>query len=321
MKSKIVISGSIAIDRIMRFDGHFKDYILKENLDSLSISVFLESQNESHGGVAANIAYNLALLGDHPVVLGSVGLDAKLYMEKLEKIGVDISHLHTSSLSTAAFNVITDSSNNQVGGFYPGAMFDSESLSFAPWKNTESLAVIAPHDPIAMGRQVAECKDLGIPYCYDIGQQVSNTDTDIMLEGVKGATILILNSYEMGVLSKKIGMTPDDIKAFVPIVITTLGGKGSIIEGSAVNEPIEVGIVPPQDVLDPTGAGDAYRAGFLFGYFRDWPLKSSAQLGAVCATYAVEHIGTQNHTYTIEGVVDRYKKSFNETIDISLKKE
>jgi len=317
----VVVSGSIAIDRIMRFNGHYRDYIHPDKLDSLSISIFLENQTDAHGGVGANIAYTLALLGDNPILLGSVGGDAESYMQKLADLGVDISHNHTSSLPTAAFNVITDSSNNQVGGFYPGAMFDSETLTFEPWRGTNAIAVIAPHDPVGMRRQTAECRELGLRMLYDIGQQVSNTDGDIMTEGVRAATILIVNDYEMTVLSKKTGISIEEIKSTVPIVITTLGERGSVIEGSSVDGVISIGVVLPHDVVDPTGAGDAYRAGLLFGYARDWPIQSCAQLGATCATYAIESTGTQTHQFTFAEVAERYQSAFNEPIPITNDKE
>lgn len=298
----------------MRFDGEYRDYIHADKLESLSISIFLQDQTDAHGGVGANIVYTLALLGDKPVLLGSVGADAAEYVKKLESVGVDVSHVHTSPLPTAAFNVITDSSNNQVGGFYPGAMFDSESLRFEPWRGSDAVAVIAPHDPAAMRRQVAECRELGLRMLYDIGQQVSNTDGDVMAEGVHAATMLIVNDYEMTVLSKKTGLSTADIKETVPIVITTLGERGSIIEGRDVPETILVDIVLPSDVVDPTGAGDAYRAGFLYGYVRDWPLQTSAQLGATCATYAIESTGTQAHHFTIDEVAQRYTAAFHEQL-------
>ena len=317
----MVVSGSIAIDRIMRFDGQYRDYIHTDKLDSLSISIFLQSQVDAHGGVGANIAYTLALLGDSPVLLGSVGADATDYMQKLAGAGVDISHVHTSTLPTAAFNVITDSSSNQVGGFYPGAMFDSTSLSFEPWKSTDTIAVIAPHDPVAMRRQVVECHDLGLRMLYDIGQQVSNTDGDIMVEGIHAATVLIVNDYEMTVLSKKTGMSIDTIKTTVPVVITTLGERGSVIEGRDVPEPINIDVVLPTDVVDPTGAGDAYRAGFMYGYARNWPLKACGQLGATCATYAIESVGTQNHQFTFDEVAGRYNTAFDKSLSLTINKE
>src|SRR5688572_1413356 len=277
----------------MNFSGRYSDHIRPEKLDSLSISIFLTELKDAYGGVGANIAYSMALLGDEPILLGSVGKDALLYMEKLAHDGVNIKHVFESDLPTASFNVITDSDQNQVGGFYPGAMFDSDALTFAPWKNDRAIVVVAPHDPKAMKRQVQECRDWALRLCYDIGQQVSNLPGDEMAEGVKAAEILILNDYELTVLSKKTGLSTSEIKNTVPIVVTTLGKNGSVIEGKKVPKAITVGVAKPVKVADPTGAGDAYRAGFLYGYVRDWPLKACAQLGAVCGTYAIEIMGTQ----------------------------
>lgn len=300
----------------MRFSGNYSDYIHPDKIDSLSISIFLEQQQDARGGVGANIAYTLALLGDEPILLGAVGEDAREYMADLARIGIDTSYVHFSTLPTAAFNVITDESNNQVGGFYPGAMFDSASLTFNEWQGKDIVAVVAPHDPVAMRRQIAECKKLGMKLCYDIGQQVSNTDGDVLTEGIAAATVLILNDYEMSVLSKKTGMTIAAIKAKVPVVITTYGERGSAIEGASVESPIEVGIVLPSDVKDPTGAGDAYRAGFLYGYAREWGLKQAGQLGATCATYAIECVGTQAHHFTKSAIAKRYFETYDEEITI-----
>ncbi len=309
---QIIISGSIAIDRIMNFTGHYKDHIQPEKLDSLSISIFLDNLQDTHGGVGANIAYSLALLGDEPVLLGSVGPDGLLYMEKLAHHGVNIAHVYESTLPTATFNVITDSDQNQVGGFYPGAMFDSDKLSFTTWQNDSPIVVVSPHDPKAMRRQVQEAKDFGLRLMYDIGQQVSNLPGGEMREGVEAAHILILNDYEMTVLSEKTSMSIEDIKKTVPVVITTLGKDGSVIEGKDIPEAIHVGIVKPKQVADPTGAGDAFRSGFLYGYARQWPLKACAQLGAVCGTYAIEAMGTQSHTFTLDDAKQRYRDTFGE---------
>ena len=310
----IVISGSIAIDRIMNFSGRYREHIQPEKLDSLSISIFLDNLHDAYGGVGANIAYSLALLGEEPILVGSVGRDAVVYMEKLAHDGVNIKHVYESELPTASFNVITDADQNQVGGFYPGAMFDSGSLSFETWKQDNPIVVVAPHDPNAMKRQVAECSEWGLRLCYDIGQQVSNLPGDEMAEGVRAAEILILNDYELTVLSKKTGMDIAEIKKTVPIVITTLGKKGSVVEGKTVPKPITVGTAKPSRVADPTGAGDAFRSGFLYGYVRGWPLKTSAQLGAVCATYAIETMGTQSHIFTREDIAKRYQDTFNQPL-------
>lgn len=315
-QTPIIVSGSIAIDRIMNFSGRYQDHIHPEKLDSLSISIFLNELVDAHGGVGANIAYSLALLGEKPLLVGAVGPDGLLYMEKLAHHGVDITHVYESKLPTATFNVITDSEQNQVGGFYPGAMFDSETLSFEKWKADNALVVVSPHDPKAMRRQVKECKDWSLKLCYDIGQQVSNLPGEEMLEGVQAAEILILNDYEITVLAEKTGLSLAEIKQTVPIVITTLGKEGSIIEGKDVSEPISVGVVAPKQVADPTGAGDAFRSGFLYGFARGWPLKTCAQLGAVCATYAIESMGTQTHSFNLEEAAKRYKDSFNEDLPI-----
>lgn len=315
----IVISGSIAIDRIMNFSGRYREHIQPEKLDSLSISIFLNELKDAYGGVGANIAYSMALLGDEPILLGSVGKDAVIYMEKLARGGVNIKHVFESELPTASFNVITDADQNQVGGFYPGAMFDSDSLSFEAWKNEQPIVVVAPHDPKAMKRQVEECTKWSLRLCYDIGQQVSNLPGSEMAEGVKAAEILILNDYELTVLSKKTGMSIGEIKKVVPIVVTTLGKKGSVIEGAKVPKPITVGVAKPKQVADPTGAGDAFRAGFLYGYSREWPLKACAQLGAVLGTYAIETMGTQSHSFTPSDIAKRYHETFNEDVPTSLK--
>lgn len=310
----LIISGSIAIDRIMNFSGRYREHIRPEKLDSLSISLFIDTLQDAYGGVGANIAYSLALLGDEPILLGSVGKDAVVYMEKLAHDGVNIKHVFESSLPTASFNVITDADQNQVGGFYPGATLDSDSLSLEPWKDQNPIVVVAPHDPKAMKRQVAECSQWHLRLCYDIGQQVSNLPAKDMEAGVKAAEILILNEYELNVLSKKTAMSPESIRALVPIVITTYGKKGSIIEGKRVPKAIRVGIVEPRQVADPTGAGDAYRSGFLYGLARDWPLEASAKLGAVCATYAIESMGTQSHSFNLEDVKRRYRATFGESV-------
>ena len=308
----MVVSGSIAIDRIMHFAGRYSEHIRPQKLDALSISIFLDDLKDAYGGVGANIAYSLALLGDEPVLVGAVGPDGLEYMEHLAHTGVNITHVFESKLPTATFNVITDSDQNQVGGFYPGAMFDSASLSFAPWKNEAAIMVVSPHDPRAMKRQVAECKKWGLRLCYDIGQQVSNLPGDDMRAGVEAAEMLILNEYELAVLCQKTGLRAEELKRLVPVVITTLGKKGSIIEGKNLPQPIKIGVVPPTKVADPTGAGDAFRSGLLYGLARGWPLQACAQMGAVCATYAIEARGTQAHTFTYPQAAARYAHTFNE---------
>jgi adenosine kinase len=308
------VSGSIAVDRIMSFSGKYSDHVRAEALDKLSVSIFLDKLVDTPGGVGANIAYSLGMLGEAPVLLGSVGTDARGYMERLAGHGVDVSRVHYSKLPTASFNVITDADENQVGGFYPGAMFDSESLSFEPFKDDDPICVVGPHDPAGMRRQVEECVRWSLRLCYDVGQQVSNLDAADLRAGVDAATMLVLNEYEMAGLSMKTGLTQAEITAKVPVVVTTLGKDGSVVEGKDVAEPVRAGIVKPAKVADPTGAGDAYRAGLLYGWQRGWDWLVCAQLGATVAAYALEHDGTQGHKFTFAEVSERYAAAFGNTL-------
>lgn len=313
-KPQLVVCGSVAIDRIMNFSGRYRDIIQPDKLHVLSISPLLDKLENSPGGVGANIAYNLALLGENPILLGSVGHDAKEYINKLRSAGVVTSGIHFSDLSTASFNVITDSENNQVGGFYQGAMSDSDTLSFEAWKDKPALAVVSAHNPKAMNRQVQECQQYGIDLVYDPGQQVSDPATDLKA-GLDSAKIIFVNDYEMGLLSEKTGLSAGEIKNKVPVVVTTLGSDGSIIEGQSVDSAIQIPIAQPAQAVDPTGAGDAYRAGFLYGYLRQWDLVKCGRLGSVVASFIVEQHGTQQQ-YSKQQVTDRFKVTFNEEIEL-----
>ena len=313
-KPNLVISGSIAVDRIMNFGGKYRDLIQEDKLHVLSVSVLLEKLEETNGGTGANIAYNYALLGGEPTLLGSIGNNTTQYLNDLESAGINTDHVHVSETATATFNVITDTEDNQVGGFYPGAMSDSDTLTFESWDDDVFVCVSA-HDPAAMKRQVQECKTRGLRLMYDPGQQVSNVPDEDLKEGVDAAEVVIVNDYELSLLAKKTGYSEQEITAEVPIVITTLGGEGSRIEGSKVEGAITVPAGKPSQVVDPTGAGDAFRAGFLYGYLREWDLEKSGKLGSVLGVLNVERHGTQ-HDITDKDVLDRYEKEFNERITL-----
>ncbi|MDD4937799.1 MAG: PfkB family carbohydrate kinase [Candidatus Shapirobacteria bacterium] len=315
-KKYIVISGSIAIDRIMNFSNHYKDLIKPDKIHVLSISIFLDKLKNTHGGVGANIAYSLGLLGEKPILIGSVGPDAKEYIQKLNKIGVNTDSIFFSQLPTASFNVITDLDDNQIGGFYPGAMFDNQKSSFKDWKNKNAFFVISPDDPKLMDRLTDECQKYKLKMLYDFGQQVTNSSSEFLEKGIKTAEVIIANDYEMSVLSEKIKLTLDQIKKIVPICITTLGAKGSIIEGKNIKNPINIKPVKPKKILDPTGAGDAFRSGFLYGYIRNLDLKICGQIGSLLATYAIETYGTQEHHFTKNEFVKRFHKNYNQTLVI-----
>ncbi|HUD10193.1 MAG TPA: carbohydrate kinase family protein [Candidatus Saccharimonadales bacterium] len=309
---QLIVCGSIAIDRIMNFTGLYRELIKPEKIHALSISPLLDKLENTPGGVGANIAFNLARLGERPVLLGSVGLDAKQYIADLSTAGVDTSHIHFSKRATASFNVITDSEDSQVGGFYQGAMADSESVSFKPWIKKNVLAVISAYDPEAMNRQVEECKTSGMRLIYDPGQQVANPTTDLQA-GINAAEVVFVNDYELQLLDEKLGLGVSVLKSQMPLLITTLGKNGSIITGKNLSSPLKISIAKPKHVVDPTGAGDAYRAGFLYGYLREWDLRTCGQLGATIASFIVEHQGTQ-HAFSKPEVLQRYYDNFKEEL-------
>lgn len=312
---QIVVSGSIALDRIMTFSGHFKDLIEPAKLHVLSVSVLVDTAETAHGGIGANISYNLAFLGEKPVLLAAAGSDAKEYIEMLASTGIDTNHIYISELGTASFNVLNDSEGNQVGGFYPGAMSDASSLSFKPWAEKAKLFWIAPQDPTGMRQLNQECIDLGLKYGYDPGQQVTNLAAEDMKLGAESAEIFMINEYELEVFTKKTGLTKQDLQKTVPILITTSGENGSEISGTSVPKPIVISRANADNVVDPGGAGDSYRGGFLYGYLRQWDLRKSGQLGAVLASFTVEQHGPQAK-FDMDAIINRYKETFNEEIEI-----
>lgn len=313
--TQLIICGSIALDRIMNFSGRYADMIHPEKLHVLSLSILLDKLEDTPGGVGANIAFNYAQLGEKPILYGSVGPDATDYLRKLSDTGVDVTYLHHSKLPTATFNVITDADHNQVGGFYTGAMADSSSLSLEKWSGQNVFVCISAHDPKTMANQVKQVKSYGMKLLYDPGQQVSNVPADDLSAGADAAEILMLNDYELGVFCQRTGKNDSEVKSKLPVVVTTLGSQGSVIEGTAVGKPIKIGIARPSKAVDPSGAGDAYRAGFLYGYLRQWELLKCGQLGAVLASFAVEQHGTQVRFSKAE-IVKRYKLNFNQELEI-----
>lgn len=314
-KPQLILCGSIAIDRIMNFNGYYKDLIQADKLHVLSLSVLLNKLEQSRGGVAANIAYSMALLGEHAVLFDSVGNDAKDYIADLAAAGVNTQFVHFSKLSTASFNVMTDLDDNQIGGFYPGAMADSESLSLMRWKGQNVLVCLSAHDPASMRSQAEECLANNIRMVFDPGQQVSNVPADDLRIGLEAAEVLIVNDYELGVLCEKTGQTASSIKSLVPLVITTYGKEGSEIAGKNQAESLPVPAAKPEQVVDPTGAGDAFRAGFLYGYLRQWELLRCGQLGSVVASFIIEQHGTQRE-FSKAQIAKRYKENFNEEITL-----
>ena len=310
MKKRIIVTGSIAYDYIMNFPGVFAENIDPTKLHMLSVSFLAETLKKERGGTAGNIAYNLALLNCNAAVMATAGGDFDSYAKFLEKAGVDLGLLKvTEDESTSMAMILTDKGNNQITAFHPGAMNLADSLSVEGTKG--DYCVIAPTKPEAMARMVRECKELKIPYLYDPGMQLPRMSDSDLIEGIKGCEVLIANDYEMGQIESRIG----SLESRKPkILITALGAKGSVREAEGKN--IEVKAAKPQEVLDPTGAGDAYRAGFLAGYLRGLDLKICGQMGSIASCYVVEKYGTTNHRFSLEEFEQRYFENFSDELKL-----
>jgi adenosine kinase len=305
---KIVIAGSIAYDYLMFFPGKFAEHILPEHLSRLSLSFLVDTMDKRRGGIAPNIAYTLALLGERPMVMGTVGQDFGEYRQWLERVGVDTSLIkEIPSKFTASFFCNTDDANNQIASFYSGAMMDAGELSFREVTDID-WAIIAPTDPRAMVKYADECRELGIKYIYDPGQQCARSSADELRAGIVGANIVICNDYEMELIRNKTGLNEADILRQSDAVIVTKGKDGSSIY--LHERRVDVPAVPEECVVDPTGVGDAFRGGLLKGLAvgADW--ETCGRMGSVAATYALEHVGGQSHSYTWTDFKRRYEVNF-----------
>lgn len=307
----LTLTGSIAYDYLMTFPGHFRDHILPDKLDTISLSFLVDGMVKRRGGVAPNIAYTLALLGQRPLILGSVGEDFSGYQAYLRAQGVDVSGIRVvPDEFTASFFANTDRDNNQIASFYPGAMgFDIE-LSLEDLASTPDLVVISPTDPNAMVSFVEEAQRLAIPYLYDPSQQLVRLEGEDIRRGVEGALGLCVNDYEFSLIQKRTGMVPQEIKRCVHFLIVTRGENGATIYVDG--EEYVIPIVPPDDVVDPTGVGDAFRGGFLTGYSHglDWEL--CGQMGSLAAAYCLETDAPQSHFYTVDEYLSRFREYFDD---------
>lgn len=309
---EILLTGSLSVDQITNFDGLFEEKIQPDKLHILSISVLLKELKRTHGGIAGNIAYSLSLLGEKPILLASIGTDQKEYMSKLKKMGVNLDYLHYSALPTATFSVITDRNDCQVGGFYPGAMSDASTLELKPFAKKDIFTVISAHDPKQMAKQITEAKQNKMRFCFDVGQQVIALPKSVLQNGVRAAELVILNDYELGILAKALEKSEKQVLSEMKICVVTLGEKGSkIYTREAQTEVSSVFVAKP---VDPTGAGDAFRAGFLYGYVRSWPLINCARLGSTVASFAIEQVGAQEHHFSKKSLVERYAKTYQEKL-------
>ncbi len=309
---KILVSGSLAFDKIMNFPGYFKDHILPDKIHNINVSFFIEKFNENFGGTAGNISYNLAMLEEMPVIFSTVGNDFKEYKKWLEDRGVDLRNVRTiKNTRTALATMITDKADNQIASFCPGAMFNPCPIKYSKaFKN--SMAIVSPGNMKDMVNLSKLYVKNDIPYIFDPGQQIPALTEKELKQCIKSAKIFISNDYELSMVSKKTGWSENEISDNVEILVTTLGENGSIIKTK--EETFKIRPAKPKKIIDPTGAGDAYRAGFIKGMIENWPLQTAGEFAGTIACYAVENYGTQNHKFNFKEANNRYEKNFNKKL-------
>ena len=309
----IILTGSIAYDYLMSFPGYFKDHILPEHLESISLSFLVDEMVRQPGGVAANIAYTLGLLCETPRLVATAGVDFAEYRQVLEDAGVDTSGVKIiENKFTASFFVNTDLSNAQIASFYAGAMADAGLISMADLGLTaDDIVVISPNAPDAMIKYGQECQALGVPYVFDPSQQIVRLDKEELRKGITGAHALFVNEYEFELLQKHTQLSSEGILSGLSFAVITLAEAGSRVyqNGAFLSD---VPAFPPTRIQDPTGVGDAFRAGFLKGYVNGFDLVLCAQMGALAATYSLEEMGPQNHCYLMNDFVTRFRTLFDD---------
>ena len=307
----ILITGSVAYDYLMTFPGLFKEQFLPERLEKISLSFLVDSMSRQRGGIAPNIAYTMALLGQHPRVMATVGEDFAEYRAWLESKGVDTALMHVvPGLYTASFFATTDQSNAQIASFYPGAMGVAAKQSLHDLRDRPNLVVVSPNSPEAMTKFAAECRELKIPYLYDPSQQILRLEGSELARDMDCAHFLFVNDYEFSLISKKTGLDLANMLKHVDVIVVTRGKDGSSVY--AAGKEYNIPVVPEVSIVDPTGVGDAYRAGFLTGYARGWNWELCGQIGSLAATYCLEQKGPSNHSFTRLAFVQRFRKYFDD---------
>jgi adenosine kinase len=310
----VLVAGSIATDHLMHFPGRFSEQLIAEQLAKVSLSFLVDDLVVRRGGVAANIAYGMGQLGHRPVLLGAVGADFADYRSWLERNGVDCSWVYVSDVHhTARFVCTTDDDMCQIASFYAGAMSEARNIELAPaWQATDAdLVLIGADDPQAMVRHSVECRERGFRFAADPSQQIARMDGSQLRQLVEGADLLFTNEYEKSLLESKTGLGDEDVLELVGARVTTLGSRGVEIVSRDAG-PVHVSVARERARMDPTGVGDAFRAGFLCA--REWGLAwdRAAQVGSLLAAYVLETVGTQEYQVKSGEFADRLAESYGD---------
>ena len=305
----VVCTGSIAFDYILTFKGHFKDHILLDKTHILNLSFLVDDLQKRRGGVAGNDAHNLALLGYPAAVLATAGTDAAEYRDWLVARGIDCRGLRLleGELSATGFTT-TDMDDNQLTGYYGGAMWRAAMLGLDDAPPDVDAVIIGPNDPGAMKRLVHECRERGVKFVFDPAHQLPMMSADDVTDSTRGAWIVIGNDYELELVEQRTTRDEKGLLELAEIVVTTHGREGSRI--ATRQKTVEIPPAPAVREADPTGAGDAYRSGLVAGLLRGLEIEAAGRVGSLAATYVVEQVGTIEHDYTSAEFAHRYRESF-----------
>ncbi|NLU67703.1 carbohydrate kinase family protein [Streptomyces sp. HNM0574] len=310
---RIAVTGSIANDHLMTFPGRFSDQLVADQLHTVSLSFLVDTLDIRRGGVGANIAFGMGQLGANPVLVGAAGEDFEEYRAWLDRHGVDTQSVRISDVKhTARFTCTTDADHNQIGSFYTGAMSEARQIelqSVVDRVGSLDLVCISADDPEAMTRHTEECRTRGIPFAADFSQQIARMEGEEIRALLPDATYLFSNEYEKELIENKTGWTEAEILAKVGTRVTTLGAKGVRIDRQG-EEPILVGVPEEDAKADPTGVGDAFRAGFLSGLAWGVGLTRAAQVGCMMATLVIETVGTQEYELSRTRFLERFTKAY-----------
>lgn len=303
---KIIVSGSMAYDRIMDFPGHFSEHILPDKIHMLNVCFQVNGMKEKYGGTAGNIAYALKLMGENPFISATIGHDYQRYFKWLTKQGISTEGIKIiADEFTAGAYITTDRADNQITGFNPGAMKYQSTLDFDKLNPKDTILIISPGNFDDMVEYPRTCKARGIDYILDPGQSLPMWDKNDLIGAIDGCRILIVNDYELSLITSKTGLDKTALLTMAGTIITTLGEAGSQI--STRNDEISVPAYRVKKVVDPTGAGDSYRGGLLSGLVKGKNIEECAWMGSICSSFSVETYGTQEYSFTPDEFNERLK--------------
>jgi adenosine kinase len=312
----VLATGSVAFDYILTFNGRFRDHIMPDQVHILNLSFLVDRFERRRGGVAANYAYTLALLGQPSAILATAGADAAEYREWLKGLGVECSGLKLLPGETTATGfTTTDLDDNQITGYYGGAMNRAAEVGLADTEAKPAAVIVGPNGPAGMKRLVQECREAGIPFVYDPAHQLPHMSKEDLEEGCRGAWILIGNDYELELIRQRTGREVEQLLELASMVVTTLGREGSRIESAEGR--VEIPPAAARREVDPTGAGDAYRAGLVAALLRGLPPATAGRIASLASAYVVEQGGTIEHRYTMAEFAERYRSTFGVALPVA----